>query len=203
MTGVGAVVNTARVPAGASVVVFGMGGVGLSAVMGAKAAGAAIIVAVDLSPKKLELAKSVGATAVVDARQADASAAIREFNKGGADFSFDAVGHEKVTAQAYEVTRRGGTTVAVGLAHPSKSLSINALSLVAEERTLRGSYMGSSVPARDIPRFIAMHKAGILPVEKLFSASIRLEDINQGFDLLASGETVRQVIRFGEAAAAR
>jgi alcohol dehydrogenase len=203
MTGVGAVVNTARVPAGASVVVFGMGGVGLSAVMGAKAAGAATIIAIDLSSKKLELAKSVGATAVVDAKQADVSAAIKELTKGGADFSFDAVGHEKVTAQAYEVTRRGGTTVAVGLAHPSKSLSINALSLVAEERTLRGSYMGSSVPARDIPRFIAMHKAGILPVEKLFSAAIRLEDINGGFDLLASGETVRQVIRFGEAAAAR
>lgn len=196
LTGVGAVLNTAQMPAGMSAVVFGMGGVGLSTVMGAKAAGANPIIAVDILDDKLALAKTVGATHVVNAANINPVEAIREITKGGADYSFESVGNERVLLQAYESTRRGGTTITMGLPHPSKQLSISAVSLVAEERTLKGSYMGSAVPRRDIPRFIAMYQAGLLPVEKLHTHSLGLDEINAGFDRLAKAEAVRQLINF-------
>jgi alcohol dehydrogenase len=101
-----------------------------------------------------------------------------------------------VLGDAYAATRRGGTTVTVGLPHPSKMLSIPAVSLVAEERTLKGSYLGSSVPAIDIPRYVAMYKAGLLPVDRLLSHTLALDEVNEGFDRLASGEAVRQAIVF-------
>jgi alcohol dehydrogenase len=196
-TGVGAVVNTAQVPAGTAVAVFGLGGVGLSVVMGARAAGATPIVAVDLVPEKLARARALGASVVVDAREADPVEAIRDVTGGGAAYVFESVGNEAVLEQAYRATRRGGTTVAIGLPHPDRRLSVPAVSLAAEERTVRGSYMGSAVPRRDIPRFIAMHRAGLLPVERLLDARLRLEEINAGFDALAQGQVVRQVVRLG------
>ena len=97
-------------------------------------------------------------------------------------------------AQAYAATRRGGTTVTVGLPHPEQMLSIPAVSLVAEERTLRGSYLGSCVPARDIPRFIELYRGGRLPVERLLTHRLALDEINEGFDRLACGEAVRQAV---------
>jgi alcohol dehydrogenase len=193
MTGVGAVVNTARVPAGASVAVFGLGGVGLASVLGAVACGAFPIVVVDLVAEKLELALSLGATHAVQAGP-DAVAAVRDAARGGADFVFESVGHEAVLAQAYAATKRGGTTIATGLPHPSKMFSIPAVSLVAEERTVKGSYMGSAVPRRDLPRFIAMYQAGILPVDRLLTHRLTLDEVNEGFDRLADGLAVRQVI---------
>ncbi len=196
MTGVGAVVNTARVNPGSSVVVFGMGGVGLSAVMGARAAGAGPIIAVDTLESKFDLARRCGATHTVDASKEDAVEAIREITHGGAEFAFEVVGSEKVLAQAYAATARGGSTVSVGLPHPDRKLEIQAVSLTAEERVLRGSYMGSCVPRRDVPRFISMYQAGLLPVDLLKSRFLALEDINEGFDRLERGEVVRQVIRF-------
>lgn len=196
MTGVGAVLNTARVEAGSSVVVFGMGGVGLSTIMGARAAGATTIIAVDVLDDKLTLAKTVGASHVVNASTYNPVEAIRDLTKGGADYSFESVGHERVLLQAYEATRRGGTTITMGLPHPSKQLSISAVSLVTEERTLKGSYMGSAVPRRDIPRFIAMYQAGLLPVEKLHTHTLALDEINTAFDRLAKAEAVRQLIKF-------
>lgn len=193
MTGAGAVLNTARVPAGASVAVFGLGGVGLAAILGAAVAGATPIVAVDPLPEKRALALSLGATHAV--RPGDhAVADIRGMTNGGAEYVFESVGSEAVLAQAYAATRRGGTTVATGLPHPSKNLSVPAVSLVAEERTVRGSYMGSAVPARDLPRFVALYQSGRLPVDRLLSHRLRLEDINEGFDRLADGEAVRQVV---------
>ena len=99
-------------------------------------------------------------------------------------------------AQAYAATRRGGTTVTVGLPHPSKMLSIPAVSLVAEERTLRGSYLGSCTPAVDVPRFVALHREGRLPVERLLTHRIALDDVNEGFDRLADGRAVRQAVVF-------
>ena len=196
LTGVGAVLNTAQVAAGTSVVVFGMGGVGLSAIMGAKAAGATPIIAVDVLDDKLALAKAVGASHIVNAARDNPVEAIREITKGGAAYSFESVGSERVLLQAYEATQRGGMTITMGLPHPSKQLTISAVSLVAEERILKGSYMGSAVPRRDIPRFIAMYQAGLLPVEKLHTHTLLLEDINSGFDRLAKAEAVRQLIRF-------
>jgi alcohol dehydrogenase len=104
------------------------------------------------------------------------------------------VGDESVLAEAYAATRRGGTTVTVGLPHPERMLSIPAVSLVAEERTLRGSYLGSCVPECDIPRFVALYRAGRLPVDRLVTHRLRLEELNEGFDRLARGEAVRQVV---------
>jgi len=196
ITGVGAVVNTARVEPGMSVAVFGLGGVGLSVVMGAHLAGAHPIIAVDILPAKLDLARRAGATHVVNAREADPVAVIRDLTGGGAHYAFESVGNERVLAQAYQATRRGGVTITIGLPHPERMFSVPAVSIVGEERTIRGSYMGSAVPRRDLPRFLALYQAGRLPVDLLFSRAIRLEEINEGFDALARGEVVRQVVRF-------
>jgi alcohol dehydrogenase len=197
MTGVGAVTNTAHVEPGASVAVFGMGGVGLSAVMGARAAGACRVVAVDRVADKLALAREVGATDTVVASAANPVEAVRELTGGGAEYVFESVGNEEVRARAYEATRRGGTTVAIGLPHPSKMLAISAASVVAEERTLKGSYMGSCVPRRDVPRFVDMYLAGLLPVDRLHTHTIGLDEINEGLDRLARAEAARQIVVFG------
>ena len=196
MTGVGAVMNTARVEPGTAVAVFGMGGVGLSTVMGAKAAGAYPIIAVDRLAPKLELARKAGATHVVNASECDPVQAVKDLTHGGPENVFEVVGSEKVLEQAYLATGRGGTTVTIGLPNPAKQLTIPAVSLTAEERTLRGSYMGSCVPNRDIPRFLQMYQAGLLPVDLLQSRVMPITEINEGFDRLDRGEVVRQVIRF-------
>lgn len=196
VTGVGAVVNTARANAGNSVAVFGLGGVGLSAIMGARAVGTFPVIAVDLVPDKLDLATVVGATHTINAGSNDPIEAIRDLTGGGADFVFESVGSEKALMHAYAATKRGGTTVAIGLPAPDKMFSVPALSIVAEERTLKGSYMGSSVPRRDIPRYIEMFRSGILPVDKLLTHTLKLDDINAGFDRLAEAKAVRQVIKF-------
>jgi alcohol dehydrogenase len=203
MTGVGAVMNTAQVEAGASVAVFGVGGVGLSVIMGARAAGAYPVIAVATQEHKLALARRAGATHTVRVADGDPVAAIREITGGGASYVFESVGDEQVLGQAYAATRRGGTTVTLGLPNPSRQLSLSAVSLVAEERTLKGSYMGSCVPRRDIPRFIALYQAGILPVDLLFTRTVALDEINQAFDALASGAAVRQLITFPAAAEGR
>ncbi len=196
VTGVGAVLNTAKVEAGSSVAVFGMGGVGLSTIMGAKAAGAWPIIAVDPLEHKLELAKKCGATHTVKGGHDDTVKVIRDLTRGGVETAFEVVGSEKVIADAYAATRRMGKTVAIGLPHPDRKLTIPALNLVAEERILMGSYMGTSVPQRDIPRFLNMYRAGLLPVELLKSRELQLGQINEGFDALDRGEVARQVVRF-------
>jgi Zn-dependent alcohol dehydrogenase len=198
LTGVGAAVNSARVRPGESVAVFGLGGVGLAALLGAVVCGAGTIVAVDRVPEKLALARELGATAVIDATAGadDPVEAVRTATRGGADHVIETVGSAAVLAQAYAATRRGGQTVTVGLPHPEQTLSIPAVSLVAEERVLRGSYLGSCVPARDIPRFVALHRAGRLPVDRLLTHRIGLDDLNSAFDRLARGEGVRQVVVF-------
>jgi alcohol dehydrogenase len=193
LTGAGAVIRSAAVAPGDRVAVFGLGGVGLAAVLGAVVAGASTIVAIDVVPEKLGLARELGATHAVPAGP-DAVAAVRELTGGGADQAVETVGDERVLAEAYAATRRGGTTVTVGLPDPSRMLSIPAVSLVAEERTLRGSYLGSSVPARDIPEFIALHAQGRLPVDRLLTHRLGLDDLNEGFDRLARGEGVRQAV---------
>ncbi|MDD0814046.1 zinc-dependent alcohol dehydrogenase family protein [Curvibacter sp. HBC28] len=198
MTGVGAVVNTSQVRPGQSVAVVGLGGVGLSALMGALAAGAGRVIAVDLAEDKLAFARKLGATDVVNAGEEGAVERLRELTGGGVDHALEMVGSAKALEFAYRVTRRGGTTVTVGLPASSQNLSTPVWHLVAEERTLKGSYLGSCVPRRDLGRFIALYRQGKLPVDWLRTGTLGLEQINEGFDRLARGEAIRQVIRMGD-----
>ncbi|MBI3716829.1 MAG: zinc-dependent alcohol dehydrogenase family protein [Betaproteobacteria bacterium] len=194
LTGVGAVVNTAKVPAGASVAVVGLGGVGLSSVLGALAAGASRVVAIDLADDKLQLAKSLGANDIFNAGSAEVAEAVRSATSGGCEFVFEMAGSAKAMELAYQITRRGGTTVTAGLPPPQAMMALPLVNLVAEERTVKGSYIGTAVPSRDIPRFIEMFRHGKLPVDRLLSGTLALDQINEGFDRLAAGLAVRQVV---------
>lgn len=185
LTGVGAVMNTAHVRPGESVMIYGLGGVGLAALLGALAAGAQPVTAIDPSPEKRALAIELGAA---KALAPEDSATLDK-----ADVVIETVGKAEVLAQAYGAAQRGGRVVTVGLPNPAAMLSIPALSLVAEGKTLMGSYMGSSIPSRDIPRYIALWRAGRLPVERLLSSVGPLSDINIYLDRLAEGSAIRQV----------
>ena len=192
LTGVGAVLNTAAVRMGESVAVYGLGGVGLSSILGAVAAGAQPIIAIDPVASKRALALELGATLAVD--PAEAHEAIIAATNGGADVVIETAGKAAVLAAAYKATRRGGRTVSVGLPNPAEMLSIPAVSLVGEGKTLMGSYMGSSIPARDIPRYIALWRAGRLPVDRLLTSVSPLADINALLDELAGGNAIRQIV---------
>jgi alcohol dehydrogenase len=197
LTGVGAVVNTAQVRVGSSVAIVGLGGVGLAAVLGANAAGARQIVAVDLSHDKLEIAAALGATHTFNAADPDCKEQIRQATGGGVAFAFEFAGSVRALELAYGITRRGGMTVTAGLPPPTAMFPLPPVSLVAEERTVKGSYIGTCVPSRDIPRYIDLYRQGKLAVNRLMSGRLKLEDINRGFDLLNEGKAVRQVIVFG------
>jgi alcohol dehydrogenase len=194
MTGVGAVLNTARVQAGQSVAVVGLGGVGLNALLGALLVGAEPVIALDLVPEKLALARQLGATHAIDAAAKDAIEQVRAASHGGVDHALEMAGSVPALELAYKITRRGGTTVTAGLAHPSRSVSIQQVSLVGEERTLKGSYIGSCVPLRDIPRYVGLYRKGRLPVDRLLSERIGHGELNAAFDRLADGKTVRQIL---------
>ncbi|SQH33100.1 alcohol dehydrogenase class III [Pseudomonas mucidolens] len=196
LTGVGAVVNTGQVRPGSSALIVGLGGVGLSALLGAFASGANPVIAVDVHQSKLDLARELGADLTVNAKDPDAVQHIREFTKGGVDYAFEFAGSVSAMQLAYASTRRGGTTVTAGLPHPDDKWPLQQLSLTAEERTVKGSYVGSCIPARDIPRYIALYRAGKLPINKLIGERFKLEDINVGFDRLASGNSLRDLIVF-------
>ena len=196
LTGVGAVVNTAKVSVGSSVAVVGLGGVGLAALIGAKAAGARQIIAVDLSDDKLQQAILLGATHTVNAGTSDAAEQIRSISAGGVEYAFEFAGSIRALELAYKITRRGGTTVTAGLPPSTAMLPLPAVSLVAEERTLKGSYIGTCVPSRDIPRFVDLFSQGRLPVDKLLTGRLTLDEINVGFDLLHEGKAIRQVVVF-------
>lgn len=196
LTGVGAVVNTAGLKAGQSAVIVGLGGVGLAAVLGALASGASPVVAVDVNEDKLTLARSLGPVQTVDAAAPDAVDQVRALTHGGADFAFEMAGAVRALEAAWKMTRRGGTTVTAGLPPPDAALPVNVVSLVGEERTLKGSYIGTCVPSRDIPRYVALYRQGRLPVDRLMSGTLRLDDINAAFDRLADGQAVRQVVLF-------
>ena len=195
LTGVGAAVNTARIKAGETVAVVGLGGVGLSALLGAIACGASRVIAVDLAQDKLDLALALGATDAFKADEPDVVEAIRQATKGGVDHGLEMAGSVKALDLAYQITRRGGTTATAGLANPAHTLSLSPVRLVAEERTLKGSYVGSCVPSRDIPRFIELYQRGRLAVDKLWTSSGSLDEINEGFDALNEGRTIRHIVR--------
>ena len=196
LTGVGAVVNTAQVRAGNTVAVVGLGGVGLASVLGAVASGARTVVAVDLSEDKLKLARELGATHTFNAADPDVVAKVKDATKGGVEFAIEMAGSTRAFDTAYKITRRGGTTVTAGLPPPTATWAMPSTNLVAEERTIKGSYIGTCVPSRDLPRYIDLYKRGKLPVNKLMTGRLKLDQINEGFDLLHEGKAVRQVVTF-------
>jgi alcohol dehydrogenase len=196
LTGVGAAINSADIRAGQTVAVIGLGGVGLNSVLGALVAGAGEVIAIDLDNSKLALAKELGATHMFNSGEEGCIDKIKTLTNGGVDRAIEMAGSEKALEFAYQITRRGGTTVTGGLAHPEKKVAIQQVSLVAEERTLKGSYVGSCVPVRDIARYVTLFRQGKLPVDKLLSGTLTLDQINEGFEKLAAGNAVRQVVLF-------
>lgn len=196
LTGTGAVFNTGAVPPACSTAIVGLGGVGLAAVMGAVAAGAEKIIAVDRIPSKLALAMELGATHAINSNDDDAKEQIRDATNGGVDSALDFTGNTKALEFSFAITRRGGTTVTGGLPNPSARLELPAVTFTAEERTLKGSYLGSGVPSRDIPKFLALYNRGKLPVDRLMTDRLTLDDINDGFDKLHHGTAIRQVVDF-------
>src|SRR5690606_3310248 len=166
------------VEAGSTVAVVGLGGVGFSALLAARAAGARSIIAVDRLASKLDKARELGATHVFDASSVDIVGEVKEVTGGGVAYAFEMAGSVEPLELAYRVTGTGGTTVTAGLPNPNARWPLQAVSLIGEERTLKGSYLGSCVPSRDIPRFIALYRSGRLPVDRLLSVRITLDEVH-------------------------
>lgn len=196
LTGAGSIFNSGAVRPGCTVAIAGLGGVGLSAVMGAVAAGASEIIALDVNDDKLEHARQLGATKTFNVMNENVVDTVKSYSRGGVDAAFEYAGSAKALAMCYALTRRGGQVLTAGLPNPKDMLSIPAVSLVAEEKTIRGSYLGSGVPSRDIPMFLDLYKRGKLPVDKLLTHRLKLDDVNKGFERLAAGNAIRQVIEF-------
>ena len=196
-TGVGAVFNTARVVPGASVAVFGCGGVGLNVVQGAAIAGAGRIVAIDSMESKLELARKFGATDTLLAKPGeDLTKPLKKLTGGGADYAFECVGSGELAAAAYRATGRGGVTVVVGVAKPGDSTSVRTMTLPFEEKTLTGSYFGSCVPRIDFPRMLGLYMQGKLKLDELITRRYSIDEAPQAFADLESGKNARGVIVF-------
>jgi S-(hydroxymethyl)glutathione dehydrogenase/alcohol dehydrogenase len=197
VTGVGAVMNSAHVEPGASVAVIGCGGVGLSALQGARLAGAQPIIAVDRVASKLELARANGATDVVDASTTDPVAAVKECTDGrGADYTFEVVGRSDTIRQAYDMARRAGTVTIVGAGSFTDPVEFGAMNLMVEAKTMRGCVYGSTDPARDFPEMVRLHQAGKLDLTGLVSRRIALDDVDDAFRAMQAGEVARSVIVF-------
>ena len=195
LTGLGAVFYAARVVPGTSVAIFGGGGVGLMALFGALIVGAHPIIVVDPVEKKRKKALELGADAVVDATSPDALKEIKAITKSdGAAYVFEVSGTINGFEQAVMATARGGTMVAVGIPRGSEKAAISPAQLVYGDRTIRGAFMSSAVPRRDIPRYVELWRAGKLPVEKLVSGTIGIDRLNEAMDELASGEALRTMV---------
>jgi NDMA-dependent alcohol dehydrogenase len=197
MTGIGAALNRARVEPGSSVAVFGAGGVGLSAVIGSRFAGARTVIAVDPVPLKRELALELGATHALDPVDGDASAAVRELTGGrGADFAFDAAGAPGLVRAAYDAVRPGGTVVAVGIPPTGEEARLPGPRLPREEKIVTGSLYGSCRPHVDMPLVLDLYMAGRLPLDRLVTRTYPLAEINEAFAAMNAGEVARAVIVF-------
>jgi S-(hydroxymethyl)glutathione dehydrogenase/alcohol dehydrogenase len=194
-TGVGAVFNTAKVQPGSSVAVFGCGGVGLSAIQGARIAGAEKIIAIDTLPAKLEMAKKFGATDTLVFKE-DPTKDLKRMTAGGPDYAFECVGSGELAGAAYRAIRRGGLAVVVGVAKPSDSTSVRTMTLPFEEKTLTGSYFGSCVPRVDFPRMLSLYMAGKLKLEELITRRYSIDEAPQAFADLQAGKNARGVIVF-------
>jgi alcohol dehydrogenase len=196
LTGAGAALNAGGLETGQSCAIVGLGGVGLAGLMAAVATSAYPIVAVDLNADKRAIAADLGAHYTIDPGAEGAIEQVQDWTGGGVDVAVELAGSGRALRFAYDITKRGGVAVTAGLPHPSDELSIPATSLTVSEKTLRGSYVGSCVPLRDIPRFARLMQTGAMPIEKLMTHRIRLDGINEGFERLAAGDAIRQVIVF-------
>jgi S-(hydroxymethyl)glutathione dehydrogenase / alcohol dehydrogenase len=196
LTGYGAVVHTAGVQEGATVAVWGCGGVGANIVQGARLAGAAQIVAVDVRPEKLELARSLGATDLVQAdRERDAAAQVRNLTAGGPKFVFEAIGTEATIRQAWAAAGPRGTVVVVGILPKGSTLTIDPWEFFAE-KTLKGSFLGSARVREDVPRLVDLYASGDLRLDELVDRRISLGDLPNALERLRSGEGLRQLVVF-------
>jgi alcohol dehydrogenase len=194
MTGVGAVINTAKLLLGQTVLITGLGGVGFAALLGALAGGASKIIVADINDDKLNKALELGADEAINSSEENALEKIRDLTHGGVDLGMEFAGVVQALEFTYNATARGGKTVTAGLPHPTKMMQLAPVKLVAEERTLQGSYIGSCIPARDIPAYIALYQAGRLPVDKLMTHTLSLNEVNEGFERLAKGDAIRQIM---------
>jgi len=194
MTGVGSVLNTAQVPAGASMAIFGAGGIGLNVVQGGALVGANPIIAVDLLPNKLAQAKHLGATHAIDASQTDPVAAIKDVTRRGADYAFVAVGSTKAISQAWDCLAPGGTCVLIGLPATDATVTFTAMSLQANEKVLRGSRYGSARMREDFPRMVELYLGGKLKIDELINRRFTLEETDAAYKALAAGELFRGLI---------
>lgn len=195
MTGIGAVINRAKVTPGSSVVVFGAGGVGLSAVMGARLAGAETIIAVDPVESKRSLALELGATLALDGNDPDLLQALLDHSGGGLDYAFEAAGLTRLTELGFAATRPGGMIVAVGIAPAGSTVALPAQELARSERVVTGTFYGSSRPSFDMPMILRMHAEGRLPLDRLVTRRYRLEEVNAAFADMNSGNVARGVLR--------
>jgi S-(hydroxymethyl)glutathione dehydrogenase/alcohol dehydrogenase len=195
MTGAGAVMNTARIPAGSTVAVIGCGGVGLAAVQGARIAGASRIIAVDQVPSKLELAKRMGATDGVNAKAGDPVEQVKQLTGGGVEYSFEAIGLKQTAEQAFNMLRNGGTATVIGMIPVGTKIELHGVDFLFEKR-IQGSNMGSNAFRVDMPRFVELYKQGRLNLDDLISKRIKLSDVNAAFEDLKKGEVARSVIMF-------
>jgi S-(hydroxymethyl)glutathione dehydrogenase / alcohol dehydrogenase len=196
MTGVGAVINTAAVPAGASMAVFGVGGVGLNVIQGGALVAAHPVIAVDVVAAKLEHARALGASHGVDASREDPVAAIRRLTRLGADYTFVAVGNTRAVAQACEVLAPGGTCVLIGVPETGATVPLDVRSIVTAERVVRGCSYGSARTREDLPRLAALYLAGKLKIDQLITRRYELDEANEAFPALAGGELARGLIVF-------
>jgi Zn-dependent alcohol dehydrogenase len=196
MTGVGAVINTAAVPAGASMAVFGVGGVGLNVVQGGALVAADPIIAVDVHAAKLDHARALGATHGVDASREDPVAALRRMTRLGVDFAFVAVGNTRAVSQACEALAPGGTCVLIGVPETGATVPLDVRPLVTGERAIRGSSYGGARTREDLPRLARLYLAGKLRIDELITRRYALDEANEAFRALAAGELARGLIVF-------
>jgi S-(hydroxymethyl)glutathione dehydrogenase / alcohol dehydrogenase len=194
-TGMGAVLNTARIEPGSRVAVFGCGGVGLAAIQGARIAGARQIIAVDQFESKLALAKRLGATDSVDASNRDAVEAIKELSGGGVDYSFEAVGNKKLAEQCFECIKPGGTATVIGMIPVGQKVELDGPKFLTE-RKIQGTNMGSNRFRIDMPRFVDYYLQGRLNLDDMISRRGKLEDVNEAFRAMKAGEVARTVLMF-------
>ena len=194
-TGVGAAIHTASVQPGSTVAVIGCGGVGLSCINGAALAGAARIIAVDMVPAKLELARKFGATDVVNAKDKDVVGEVMEMTQGGVHYSFEAIGLKSTTEQAFRMLRRGGLATVIGMIPVGTMVEFHGPDFLSEKK-IQGSNMGSNRFRVDMPRFIEFYLQGRLHLDDLLSRRIKLADVNDAMEALKTGEVARSVIMF-------
>jgi S-(hydroxymethyl)glutathione dehydrogenase/alcohol dehydrogenase len=196
-TGVGAVVNTAKVEAGANVVVFGLGGIGLNVIQGAKLVGADRIVGVDINPDREQWGRQFGMTDFIDGRGKDRAqiiAEILELTDGGADYTFDATGNTEVMRTALEACHRGwGTSVIIGVAESGKEIATRPFQLITG-RNWRGTAFGGAKGRTDVPKIVDWYMSGKIAIDPMITHVLSLEEINRGFDLMHAGESIRSVV---------